>query len=115
MAQEVPDRPGPDRGALRRAGHGRLQPRTGRAARQRREGVLSVARRRWVPAADGLVRQGAPLLHRVDRELLAAEPTRALRDLGQIALRVSASRLGVSGLLGATLLAGTACVSSDDI
>ena len=47
--------------------------------------VPRLARHRRLAAADGLLRQGAALLHGIDRELLAAEPARASRHHGQIA------------------------------
>jgi hypothetical protein len=43
------------------------------------------ARRRRVARTDGLVRQGAAVLHRLDRRLLAAEPPRPLRHHRQVA------------------------------
>ena len=107
--------PGPDRGPLRRARHRRVQPRARRPPRQRRQGVPRLARHRRVAHPDGLLRQGAPLLHRVRRRAAGrrtAAPTSSSRPSEPFG---SLRRPALLGLSSAALLAGAACVSSSDI
>ena len=82
-AQEVRLPQDHGRGPLRRARHGRVQPRPGREARQGGVRLPRLAGRAGRAIEDRVVRQGGPGLHRVERGLLAAEPPRTLRGHGQ--------------------------------
>ncbi len=92
VAEEVPHRPDPDRGPLRRARHERVQPRPRRAARQCRQGLPGVPRRGRRPGQDRLLRRGAAVLHGIEGGLLGEEPPGPPRDHGQVAWRRSRAR-----------------------
>src|SRR5262249_7940283 len=109
MAEALLVGPDPDRRPLRRTWNLRVQPVARRSPRQRRPRVPGFARHRRGPDQDRLLWERAPLLQRVERVVLAAESARTLRLHGQVVKPL------IPLAVAATVLAGTACVSSDDI
>src|SRR2546428_14171198 len=78
MASRQRERPGLDRGPLRRPRDGGIQPRPRRSAREGRDQLSRRARRRAGPDGDDQLRKGAAAVRRSQRGVLGEEPPRAL-------------------------------------